>query len=100
MELPTEREELIKEYFSAPVVAPPHLVSSTIRKINESKNMSALIGAATMNLILALLLTFFLLAGPLFLFWKIVILMVFCLFQVIAVALLVYKVFGGTLSHR
>lgn len=98
MKEPMEREELLKEYFSAKVVTPPHLVSITLWKIRERNHTGALIGAVALNLILVLLLAIFLLVGPLFLLWKVVILMVFCLFQVIAGALLVYNVFGSTLE--
>ncbi|MNE54009.1 hypothetical protein D3C80_1487670 [compost metagenome] len=98
MNEPTESEKLLQEYFSAPIPTPPYLVSNTLRKIRERNHVGALIGAVALNLIIVLLLAIFLLAGPLLLFWKLVISMVFCLFQAIAVALLVYNVFGSTLE--
>ncbi|MNY13140.1 hypothetical protein D3C86_1462570 [compost metagenome] len=98
MEEPMEREKLLKEYFSAQVTTPPHLVSITLWKIRERNHTGALIGAAGLNLILVLLLAIFLLGGPLLLFWKIIILMMFCLFQAIATALLVYNIFGSPLD--
>lgn len=94
----TEREQLLQQYFSNPVATPPHLVALTLRRISERNPIGALIGAVALNLILVLILAFFLLGGPLFLFWKIVILMVFCLFQAIVEALLVYNFFGSTLK--
>lgn len=91
MNEPTEREKLLQEYFSAPIAAPPHVVSITLWKIRERNPIGALVSVVGLNLILVLLFAFFLLAGPLFLFWKVVILMVFCLFQAIAGALLVSR---------
>jgi hypothetical protein len=98
MREPTERDPLLQQYFSAPAAAPPHLVAVTLGRIRERNHNGVLLGAAALNLIVALLLAIVLLAGPLFLLWKMVILMVFCLFQAIAVALLVYNVFGSPLK--
>lgn len=98
MNEPTEREKLLQEYFRAPVAAPPYLVPHTLRKIREGNHMGALISAVILNLIIALVLAVFLLASPLLLFWKIVILMVFFLFQAIAVAILLYNIFGSTME--
>jgi hypothetical protein len=95
---PTEKEKQLQEYFSTPIAAPSYLVPHTLRKIREGHHIGVLIGAVALNLIIVLILTVFLLAGPLLLFWKIVILMMFFLFQAIAVAILLYNVFGSTLE--
>ncbi|AIQ48479.1 hypothetical protein R70723_23100 [Paenibacillus sp. FSL R7-0273] len=98
MNEPMENEQLLKEYFNAPVAAPAQLVAGTLRRINDSQPIGILISAAALNIIVALILGVFLLASPLFVFWKIVILLVFALFEVIAAILLVYNVSGGSLE--
>lgn len=98
MNEPMEHEQLLKEYFNASVAAPPHLAESTLRKLGGSQPIGLLISAAALNIIVALILAFMLLAGPLLLLWKIVILMVFTLFQAIAVALLVYNLSTNSLE--
>ncbi len=98
MNEPTEREKQLQEYFSTPVAAPPYLVPHTLRKIREGHHIGVLISAVALNLIIVLVLAVFLFAGPLLLYWKVVIFMVFSLFQAIAVAILLYSVFGSTLE--
>ncbi|MBY0010545.1 hypothetical protein [Paenibacillus typhae] len=98
MKEPMEHEQLLKEYFNAPVAAPPHLAENTLRKLGESQPIGLLISAAALNIIVALILAFILLAGPLLLLWKIGILLVFALFQAIAVALLVYNLSANSLE--
>ncbi|MNI74758.1 hypothetical protein D3C73_1308640 [compost metagenome] len=93
MKEPIEPEALLREYFNAPVVMPPDLVSRTLLNIREHNPVGALIGAGALNLVIVLLLVYFLLAGPLFLLWKVIILMVFALFQTIAAAMLVFIIF-------
>ncbi|MNC25852.1 hypothetical protein D3C75_739600 [compost metagenome] len=93
-----DSEELLKEYFNTPAAVPPHLVADTLRRINNRQPIGILISAAALNIIMALFLALVLLAGPLLLFWKIVILLVFALFQMIAVILLLYRISGGSLE--
>ncbi|CAM4250284.1 hypothetical protein [Paenibacillus typhae] len=98
MNEPMENEQLLKEYFNAPVAAPPHLTAGTLRKLGESQPIGLLICATALNIIVALTFAFILLAGPLLLLWKIGILLVFALFQAIAVALLVYNLTANSLE--
>ncbi len=97
MNEPMEDEQL-KEYFNAPVAVPAHLVASTLLKLGESQPLGLLLSAAALNFIVALTFVFILLAGPLLLLWKIGILLVFALFQAIAVALLVYNLTANSLE--
>ncbi|WP_342562137.1 hypothetical protein NST84_21235 [Paenibacillus sp. FSL R7-0345] len=98
MNEPMDNEQLLKEYFNAPVAAPPYLVASTLRRIDESQPLGLLMSAAALNMTVALILAFILLAAPLLLLWKIGILLVFTLFQAIAVALLVYNISASSLE--
>ncbi|KUP21266.1 hypothetical protein [Paenibacillus sp. DMB5] len=98
MNEPMDNEQLLKEYFNTPVAAPPYIVASTTRKIDESQPLGLLMSAVAINMIVTLILAFILLAAPLLLLWKIGMLLVFTLFQAIAVALLVYNISSSSLE--